>query len=1428
MAMIASMPAGAMAAANSEPSPEESASPLTPRAPSSAASDHSSSAPWNYSMDTTVPFAWLDARSGQNLTPNLRNRQGQVDKDDGFTSIALPWSFNYYNVDYTTLYVGANGYLGFDPGSSYDIANPTGFPSSHFASQKLVAPFWTDLLFEARGGIYAKSVGSPERLVVEYYDATCFCAVDKLRIGTFELVLFRDGTLYFQFLEMRNSASSSNLTGLNDGDGKHYTICSATTSCGVVNGTANFTIGFYRPASLSVLPKSFSPAQADQGTDNVSTLGLDMAASQGSISVIGVDAHLDGNLSLPHQSHISELSAWHDKDRSGNVTQGDTFLASTIFVAGLARLGGFSLRVGTSGGMLLFAVNLTPVARAQRVFGVAVLAAADVKTNGQSVGANGFPARSGLTEILDAVPDGLHAQSANQAPLDVEKGRVNVVMLALVMNATSDWVYLEHLNLSLAGNASSTDVRWVGVIYDKDRSGGYSTGDVPLRYKPQTNGSVNFTSLGFRVEEPLKEILLLAVNVSSAAVEGRTIGLCASAAGTFVRAPDLLASFTGGCSTNATIVGDRAPPEVQAIQISPQPPAKAERLTFTVTFSEVMDAAAAPRVTFGTAAPWTQNSVSGTFVSGADWQGLFDVTTATGDGSNMVRVADGKDLSGNQMGEDLNTSFVIDTVVPESRVLDLPPESPTRVLSLDVWNNESGSGLARIELFYQVNSGPWLSHGNFTSSPIGFTAPRDGYFGFFSVAEDNASNLEARPGVPDAFTSIDALPPESRAHSLPAYTLSRIFPVPFTASDNGTGVKHVELFYRVQGGVWSRHPGEHTASPISFEAQSDGSVEFYTVGVDRAGHREPPPSAADSSTVVDTAPPSYTVVSPRAGDILIDGSSARAEWVPRDNVGMAPGTKVELSLDLGGNWSDLGSSPGESLLFTVPAVDSQDSMLRVSGSDLAGNSGSGVSGVFTIASRLPASSLGALGKYSTQRTLNMSYTTMHPKGLAIVELKVYGRAAGGAWTELASDKDGDRRVQVSVPVDGAWEFYSQAVDANGDREPVPRLPDAKTAVDTVPPKVLQASPSGEWSGGVANVSVKFSEPMNSTSVARAFLVTVSGPPPAGVFEWSASNDSFIWRPTGPLPATVEFRINTTARDLAGNRMLEEHSWRLGPPSPPDPWPVLALVALLIAAVALLLLLLHRRSRMRCATCRKPITQGEQCRDCREKEDLKEKGKLEDGVMVVEPVPPGPNADFGEPEQAEAREEPGEGQGEEPRAFPRPVVAAEPAEAEVGAREAAEALMAAEGPASEAPLEGREGESQAEARPLAAPRPVSKAAVVSARPRARAPEPSFVPESPPAPARPEVRMRRDQNLGAPHPDRNAPPAAAVSELDRRPPGRVAVAPVVKTPQAPRPPPSMVGPREEKEEEPKAADDQKALSAKERLERIRKMREARGGK
>ncbi|MBT3316653.1 hypothetical protein HN388_01600, partial [bacterium] len=70
--------------------------------------------------------------------------------------------------------------------------------------------------------------------------------------------------------------------------------------------------------------------------------------------------------------------------------------------------------------------------------------------------------------------------------------------------------------------------------------------------------------------------------------------------------------------------------------------------------------------------------------------------------------------------------------------------------------------LASIKLFYQVDGGSWIQFGDtFTSSPIAFTATFEGCYGFYTIATDDAGQVELAPDplVADASTIVDTIDP---------------------------------------------------------------------------------------------------------------------------------------------------------------------------------------------------------------------------------------------------------------------------------------------------------------------------------------------------------------------------------------------------------------------------------------------------------------------------------------------------------------------------------------------------------------------------------------------------------------------------------------------------------------------------------------------
>lgn len=113
----------------------------------------------------------------------------------------------------------------------------------------------------------------------------------------------------------------------------------------------------------------------------------------------------------------------------------------------------------------------------------------------------------------------------------------------------------------------------------------------------------------------------------------------------------------------------------------------------------------------------------------------------------------------------------------------------------------------------------------------------------------------------------DTAPPISAAGPLDdVYTASSV-DVPYTASDEGSGVASVELWARYRQtevkpwGEWALATTV-TSSPIAYAfATGDGNYEFYTIAVDNAGNREGSPAAADVATRRDAVddPPDFAV-----------------------------------------------------------------------------------------------------------------------------------------------------------------------------------------------------------------------------------------------------------------------------------------------------------------------------------------------------------------------------------------------------------------------------------------------------------------------------------------------------------------------------------------------------------------------------------------
>lgn len=172
-----------------------------------------------YLMDS-VDYSWYDAvANGYNTL---------LSGDDTYYSLTLPFTFNFYDSEFTQLYVSSNGWMSFENERPYDFSN-VDFPSEEYPYA--IAPFWDDLI--AQSNIYIWSTA--EFLVLQYND---YYHLNGELAGTFEVVLFATGEILFQYRSINNDYGAT--IGLNMGHGSQ--LYNQYTES--LNGISNFALFF--------------------------------------------------------------------------------------------------------------------------------------------------------------------------------------------------------------------------------------------------------------------------------------------------------------------------------------------------------------------------------------------------------------------------------------------------------------------------------------------------------------------------------------------------------------------------------------------------------------------------------------------------------------------------------------------------------------------------------------------------------------------------------------------------------------------------------------------------------------------------------------------------------------------------------------------------------------------------------------------------------------------------------------------------------------------------------------------------------------------------------------------------------------------------------------------------------------------------------
>jgi PKD repeat protein len=136
---------------------------------------------------------------------------GLTGADDGSVSIPVGFSFPFYGVNNTTVFVSSNGVLTF--GGAFTTFTNTDMTTS--PTQAAIAPFWDDL--HTGGGVAGSNVffqvsgtGLDQHLTVQWNNIRFFSGGTTGDTLTFQAQLYVDGRIQFNYLDLVSAGAGGN------------------------------------------------------------------------------------------------------------------------------------------------------------------------------------------------------------------------------------------------------------------------------------------------------------------------------------------------------------------------------------------------------------------------------------------------------------------------------------------------------------------------------------------------------------------------------------------------------------------------------------------------------------------------------------------------------------------------------------------------------------------------------------------------------------------------------------------------------------------------------------------------------------------------------------------------------------------------------------------------------------------------------------------------------------------------------------------------------------------------------------------------------------------------------------------------------------------------------------------------------------------
>lgn len=424
------------------------------------------------------------------------------------------------------------------------------------------------------------------------------------------------------------------------------------------------------------------------------------------------------------------------------------------------------------------------------------------------------------------------------------------------------------------------------------------------------------------------------------------------------------------------------------------------------------------------------------------------------------------------------TDISVNCTPADVPTLDAEPVFTMGTSNTVSWSDESASGAVsyRVQASEQSDFSVISAESAYIATlTYEFTGLTTGTTYYFRVNSRNGSDQNSAPSAAE-FSTQDADLPISVVGALPA-NVGTTFDVAYTASDVGSGLASVELFYNFDGGTFTSS-GVHTASPISFTGvDGDGTYGFYTVALDSVGNTEAAPGAADASTIVDTSAPDTPALD---AEPLFTAGLANTVTSSDESASGAVAYNFQISqlADFTVIDTESGAIAGLSHEFTglldgiiyyyrVVAIDNLDNT-----SDFSAIVSS------TQDASAPVSTASVLADQSAA-TFDVAFSATDA-GSGVETIELFSNFDGGAFTSYGTFSTSPVSF-TAIDGEGTYGFYTMATDSLGHIEVDPAGAQASCMLDMTAPESSVDALAAFQTSGVFNVTASGTD--NLTGVA---------------------------------------------------------------------------------------------------------------------------------------------------------------------------------------------------------------------------------------------------------------------------------------------------------------------------------------------------------